>query len=164
MSTENKFDIQRYAMKDDCKKLSTDFALISSCLAEKDAAVKKLKADLANTKLDNDHLQLLKQEYFNEITALKSKIEYANDEIHTLKNKLLVFEGMTFSENQEIAALKSKLEIAKKGLEFYAECGEIWSSPTVDADGDFDGAVFKFSGENGLKETARQALKEINEG
>lgn len=51
-----------------------------------------------------------------EIQQLKSKIEYANDEIHTLKNKLLVFEGMTFSENQEISALKAKLEIAKESL------------------------------------------------
>lgn len=84
-------------------------------------------------------------------------------EIEQLKAENICKDLKITIQHDKITALKSKLEIAKKGLEFYAECGEIWSSPTVDADGDFDGAVFKFSGENGLKETARQALKEIND-
>lgn len=86
---------------------------------------------------------------------LKAELKESNDSWQR--------ERLSAANYQVIEQLKSKLEIAKKGLEFYAECGEIWSSPTVDADGDFDGAVFKFSGENGLKETARQALKEIND-
>lgn len=73
------------------------------------AELEKVQQDKASN--DSDYLKLSAEN-----NSLKSKIKYANDEIHTLKNKLLVFEGMTFSENQEIAALKSKLEIAKKGL------------------------------------------------
>jgi len=51
MSTENKFDIQRCGMKDDCKKLATDFRMVSSIITEKDAAVEQLKAELEKERM-----------------------------------------------------------------------------------------------------------------
>ena len=85
------------------------------------AAYEELKA--ANEQ-QYKHLVSVADSRYKEMTQLQSKLEYANDEIHTLKNKLSAFEGMTFSENKELAQLKSDLSVAVEALKRLSESGD----------------------------------------
>lgn len=116
------------------KKLGAD-------LKEKDAAVEQLKAEneklksLFSVQLDvmeqnnnmTTEIQRLKEYNDNCIsrTLHDARVNQLDDEITALKSRLLDFEGRTYSENQEIAALKSKLKIAVEALVLLESFGYI---------------------------------------
>jgi uncharacterized coiled-coil protein SlyX len=88
---------------------------------EKDKQIKKLTDE-------NYEIRCQRQSWMNKIDEANytenSALQQLKDfkqENNNLKSRLLDFEGRTYSENQEIAALKSKLAKAKMALEFYAD-------------------------------------------
>lgn len=114
------------------------------------AAVEQLKADL---------------------TASSSVIDILKSDLQLTRHKIEALLTLNMRQDAEIQQLKSKLEVAKKGLEFYADKNNWYIRlPTADHDrvviceSDWsDGKMFDHTIEGAPTggKTARQALKEI---
>jgi hypothetical protein len=127
------FNIQRCGMKDDCRKLSIDFKLVSFCLAQQSSEAAILRKENAELK----------------IIIEKQKTEY---------NEILEPQFVN-----KIEQLKSKLKVAVEALAYYADREsyvEDQEFHTIDSLNNDDEFIEKYQARVGGKK-ARQALKEI---
>jgi len=166
MSTDNKF--KEFTVLDGCtgnpKLIQTKglpIAYAENVYLIEIAAVEQLKADL--DKVNSEYYEM-KIAYKERLDKSRDEIKKIHSENETLRDNLAWWQcNPCESLKDQIQQLKSKLEIAKKGLEFYSlscreEYGQLYNmAPSAE-----DKSVLVYA-QVAIGSTARQALKEIND-